>query len=227
LETVVRENSALSPPKHRTAQAAQRIDTLTTVAAELFLERGFESVAGGDLIARVGGSRRNVYSHFGGKEGLFIEAMTRLCAELALPLEQLVIDAREPRKALSTFGHQLLQSVLEPRTLALHRLMVAEGKHFPELAQAMLKAGHDKAVDTLTAWIERRQAQSGPVLASVLPARALAALFVSMVTTEAQLRALVGLDAVPFSPAQITRIVDNAVHVFLDGATQRRSSHVD
>ena len=101
----MRENSALSPPKHRTAQAAQRIDTLTTVAAELFLERGFESVAVDDLIARVGGSRRNVYSHFGGKEGLFIEAMTRLCAELALPLEQLVIDAREPRKALSTFGH--------------------------------------------------------------------------------------------------------------------------
>jgi len=50
-------------PRHRTAKGARRLQDLTDVAAELFLERGFESVAVDDLIARVGGSSRNVYSH--------------------------------------------------------------------------------------------------------------------------------------------------------------------
>ena len=33
------------PPKHRTAKGAQRLRDLTSVAAELFLERGFDAQA--------------------------------------------------------------------------------------------------------------------------------------------------------------------------------------
>lgn len=211
-------------PKHRTAKGAQRLRDLTDVAAELFLERGFESVAVDDLIARVGGSRRNVYSYFGGKEGLFIEVVKQLCAELASPLEELNIGEEEACEGLSSFGRRLLQTVLQPRTLALHRLMVAEGKRFPELAQAVLHAGHFKAADILTPWIEAHQGKRLNNLGTHLPARTLAQQFVNLVVMEAQLRALAGFDPQPLPDEQIEVIVNNAVFTFLHGTQVKKDS---
>lgn len=211
------DQQAAVAPKHRTAKGAQRLRDLTDVAAELFLERGFESVAVDDLIARVGGSRRNVYSYFGGKEGLFIEVVKQLCAELASPLGALNVE-EEAHEGLSSFGRRLLQTVLQPRTLALHRLMVAEGKRFPELAQAVLHAGHFKAADSLTPWIEAHQNKRPNSLGTHLPAHTLAQQFVNLVVMEAQLRALAGLDPQPLPDDQIEVIVSNAVFTFLHGA---------
>lgn len=205
-------------PKHRTAKGARRIRDLTEVAADLFLENGFESVAVDDLIARVGGSRRNVYSHFGGKEGLFIEVVTHLCDEATRPLEQLDIDEDECQSALTSFGRQVLQAVLQPRTLALHRLMVTESKRFPKLAQAILKAGHSKGADILAMWIKAHQGDGQHQLTSRLPARTLAEQFMDMVVIEAQLRAMVGLESQPLEQTEIDRIVDSAVSTFLHGA---------
>lgn len=211
-----------SVPKHRTAKGKQRLVDLTDVAAELFLERGFESVAVDELIARVGGSRRNVYSHFGSKEGLFIEVVTRLCEELALPLKQLNIAEHQSWDALTSFGRELLQTVLQPRTLALHRLMIAEGRRFPELAQAVLKAGHLNAASILAVWIESKRGKVRNGLGSHLPALTLAQQFIDLVVTEAQLRALVGLDPHSLPVDQIDLIVSNAVDTFLHGAASRK-----
>ena len=212
--------SAVAPkhrtPKHRTLKGAQRLRDLTVTAADLFLERGFEAVAVDDLIALVGGSRRNVYSHFGGKEGLFIEAVTLLCDEVTKPLERLGIDEEDPEQALSSFGRRFLQAVLQPRTLALYRLMVAESKRFPELGQAILKAGHSKGVDILEAWIEVRQRDGR--LNKQSSARILAEQFLNMMVREAQLRALIGLDPQPLPVTETDRIVDSAVATFLYGA---------
>lgn len=211
-------------PRHRTAKGAQRLQNLTDVAAELFLERGFESVAVDDLIARAGGSRRNVYSHFGGKEGLFIEAMKQLCAELMRPLEALNISDDEAHEALPCFARQLLQAALHPRTLELHRLMVAEGKRFPELAQAVLHAGHLRAAGILESWIETQQGKHPDGSGTRLPAQVLARQFVSMVVMEAQLRALAGLDPLPLPAGQVDAIVDGAVSTFLHGAHIQRTA---
>jgi len=46
----------------------------------MFLDRGYEAMSLDTLIARAGGSRRNIYDRFGGKEGLFIEVVNQLCA---------------------------------------------------------------------------------------------------------------------------------------------------
>ncbi len=207
-----------SEAKHRTAKGAQRLKDLTVVAADMFLEQGFESVAIDDLIARVGGSRRNIYSHFGGKEGLFIEVVTQLCAELTQPLEQWHIKEQTIPEVLTSFGQQVLKAVLTPRALELHRLMVAQGKRFPALSQAVLHAGHFKAASILTQWIEAHQENFKNESKTSVPAHMFAQQFVSMLVMEAQLRALTGFDKRPFSAAQINSIVKNTVCTFLYGA---------
>lgn len=205
------------PPKHRTAKGAQRLRDLTSVAAELFLERGFDGVAVDDLIDRVGGSRSTIYSHFGGKEGLFKEAMIRLCAEVAKPLEQLNI-AGEPSDVLPRLGRQLLKSALSPRTLALHRLLVNEGRRFPDVAQAMWDVSYGKAVGILAAWIAQQQ-RPGQGLSSAVPAKSLAEQFISMVASNAKLRAASGLASAPLSDGEVDEIVSQAVSTFLHGAS--------
>lgn len=206
-----------------TAKGAQRLQSLASAAADLFLERGFEAVSVDDLIQRVGGSRRNVYSFFGGKEGLFIEAITRLCAELAQPLGSLAISNHETKDGMVFFGEQLLNIVLQPRTLELHRLMVAEGRRFPALAQAVFAAGPSKAAETLAPWIRARQTKRRGSFDSKVSAEVLAEQFVALVVNDVQLKALVGLVRLPMRPSDVRALVSNAVHTFVHGVVQKES----
>ncbi|MGQ4274777.1 TetR/AcrR family transcriptional regulator [Terrihabitans sp. B22-R8] len=204
---------------YRTRRGAERLCALRQTAANMFLEQGYEAVSLDTLIASVGGSRRNIYDYFGGKEGLFIEAVTECCAELAAPLERLDIHGSDPRDALVLFGRKTLETVVQPRTLALHRLMIAEGQRFPELSRSIWHAGHDSATLLLSRWFEDRQ-HDGQFRAD-MPAATLAAQYISLAVTTPQLRCLVGVGA-PLRPAEISKIVDNAVTVFLDGALTRK-----
>ncbi len=199
----------------RTSKGAARLGALRETALDMFLSEGYDAVSIDTLIAQVGGSRRNIYQHFGGKEGLFIEVVTRLCAELQQPLTDLKIDRKAARGALTEFGLEVLEIALRPRVLALHRLMISEGQRFPALAQAIWHAGHDGASRTLTRWIERRH---GTDLRADIPAAELAAQFINLVLTGLQLRALVGLLPRPLRPAHKSRIVGQAVEMFLEGA---------
>ncbi|RMQ50264.1 Transcriptional regulator, TetR family [Pseudomonas cichorii] len=208
---------------HRTAKGAQRVESLTVVAAELFLERGFEAVAVEDLIARVGGSRRNIYCHFGGKEGLFEAAMMHICAEMAKPLEQMNIQGLDTERVLSAFGLELVRIALSPRTLAVHRLLTTEGKRFPEIAQAMLACSYQKVIELLANWISTQQALPQPRLASHIPSEMLAVQFVSMVSSDLKLRAIVGLIPSDLSADKLDRLVASAVHTFLHGAAGART----
>lgn len=217
------DQSTPVPKHHRTAKGAQRLRDLISVAGKLFLERGFDDVSVEDLISRVGGSRSNIYSYFGGKQGLFKEAMTRLCAEVAKPLEQLSIQG-DPDEVLPFLGRQLLKSALSPRTLALHRLLVNEGRRFPEVAHAMWEVSYDKVVEILAQWIAEQQKRPDQGLSGAVPAKALAEQFVSMVASTAKLRAASGLMSAPLPDSEVEEIVSNAVSTFLYGASRAPTS---
>lgn len=206
---------------HRTAKGAQRINDLVVIAAQMFLDKGFEAVAVDDLIARVGGSRRNVYSHFGGKEGLFEAAMLHVCAEMAKPLENLNINGLDPADVLPEFGRELVATALSPRTLAVHRLLTTEGKRFPKIAQAMLAASYEKVIDILATWIAAHQQSTNRKLTAEIPAKVLAVQFVSMISSDLKLRAIVGLLGDDLPAAKVDEVVSSAVHTLLYGAASR------
>lgn len=212
------------PPKHRTLKGAQRVEDLIAVAAELFLQRGFDGVAVDDLIARVGGSRSNIYSHFGGKQGLFKAAMLHVCVEMAKPLDQISFEGRTPEDVLLSFGRALVRTALSARTLAVHRVLTNEGGRFPEVAQTMLGSSYLKIQDKLAHWIAGQQADTTGRLDPEIPARVLAEQFMSMTSSDVKLRAIVGLVRLPLSDAEIDDIAQRAVHTLLNGATMRPAS---
>lgn len=180
----------LAPENGRHPKGIERLRRLTNSATELFLEHGYEATSMDMLIQKVGGSRRNIYERFGGKEGLFSAVIAEECQRLAEPLESFTLEDGCARQTLEKFGAEILHIIKQPRVLELHRLMIAEGKRFPQLSRTIWSAGHHNAKSVLAAWIQRQQ-ENGK-LRPTLDASGLAYAFIHMVTGEAQLQLLSG-----------------------------------
>src|ERR1700712_2418772 len=72
---------------------------LLDIAAERFLASGFSAVSVDELVASAGQSKTNVYSWFGGKEGLFLATIDRLLDAMLVPLIDNRFAAAERRPA--------------------------------------------------------------------------------------------------------------------------------
>lgn len=181
---------SVSSEKRLRPKGAERLKKLKDSATNLFLEHGYEATSMDMVIQKVGGSRRNIYERFGGKEGLFAAVITDECRKMAKPLEGLVLEDGCVRQTLEKFGKEILRIIKQPRVIELHRLMIAEGKRFPWLSQAIWSAGHYNAKCVLAAWIQKQQKHGK--ICSTLGASGLAFAFIHMVTGEAQLLLLSG-----------------------------------
>ena len=182
----------------------------------MFLSCGYEGVSVDGLIDRVGGSRRNVYGVYGGKQGLFVAVVRSMCAEISAQLALLRMDEADTRSGLLLYAGRLLPLLLQPRMLAMHRLMVAEGARFPEQAHALCSNGRDQAALALGQWLATRQARGE--LRAGLDTQQLALQFIDLVVAGPQVRALVGELPPGWTPSGIQHHAENSVDLFLRGA---------
>ena len=200
----------------RTARGAERVRQLQQTAADMFLSCGYEGVSVDGLIHRVGGSRRNVWSVYGGKPGLFEAAVNGLCEEISVELALLPMDGADMREGLLLYGRCLLKMVLQPRMLAMHRLMVSEGGRFPEQARSMSNTGRENAAVSLGRWLSGHQERG--LLRAGLDTVELAHQFFHLVAGAPQLRALIGELPPGWTDEGIASHVSSAVDLFLHGA---------
>lgn len=189
---------------------------LQEAAADMFLSCGYEGVSVEGLIRRVGGSRRNVWGLYGGKAGLFEATVSELCQEISAELENLPMEGATVQEGLLLYGRCLLQRVLQPRMLAMHRLMVSEGHRFPAQARSLCSTGRDKAAASLGRWMAGHQARGQ--LRAGLDTLQLARLYLHLVVSEPQLRALIGQLPPGSNDEGISRHVAAVVDLFLRGA---------
>lgn len=206
------ENATTATMGRQTKRGEQRCQQLKLAAGELFLAHGYDGVSLDDIIAQAGGSKTNIYSRFGGKDGLFIAAVEELCDSFLVPLVSLELHGLSLEDGLRVFGRTLLTILLQDRHIALQRLVIAETQRLPELGAAWSYHGPDTACRLLSDFIERR-AESGRPRA--LAPNDAAQLFHDMVVGHALFQAL--YEPGPIDDASITRTVDNAVAIFLHG----------
>lgn len=182
----------------------------------MFLNCGYDGVSVDQLIGRVGGSRRNVWGRFGGKQGLFVAAVQDIADEIAAALAVLPMAEAPAREGLQLYGERLLAMLLQPRMLAMHRLMVGVGQRFPEQARSLCSNGRDKAIAELGQWMALRQSRGE--LRSDLAATELAQHYVHLVISGPQLLALVGQLPPGWTPQGIAAHVATTLELFLHGA---------
>lgn len=198
----------MSSTLQQTQTATSKQEVIFEAARRVFLRDGYR--ASMDLVAAEAGvSKQTVYHHFGSKEGLFRAIIGDCSEEFLNVLVEREPGLRDPGETLRQLGARFLALLLDPESLALHRMLVAEAPRFPDLAAEVYRAGPEQAARRLAAYLDR-QDRRGTL---VVPDPALSAeQFLGSLMGHVHLRALVGVRP---SPAEVDRIVEHAVRLFL------------
>ncbi len=184
----------------------------------MFLAEGYSGVSVDGIIANIGGSKRTIYSYFGGKEGLFAAIIEQLCAENVSPLTHMDLVHKPLPEALSTIARVFLDVVLSPRTLALHRLIVSEALRAPEAAQSFFDAAPATAYNCLAEYFTWAE-QAGLVTPG--NPRTRAKIFLDGLTGDMQLRCLLGLGKKP-GRSERERLIKETLSIFINGLSPDR-----
>ena len=184
-------------------------------ATDLFVEQGYGAVSM-DAIARAANvSKATLYAHFASKDALFATIINEACRARMLPDDFAAGMALDPcgdvRPSLVALGRRLLGFLLEPRSLAIHRVVIAEGARFPELGRAFFENGPVKTCAALGAWLARQHEAGRLTIGDPLVA---AEHLIGMLKPGLFLRATLGIGDPP-TQAQIDATVEHAVSAFL------------
>lgn len=208
-----------NPRQPPAAPPNKRASKVLKVAGELFLSRGYAEVSLEMIVAKSGGSFRDLYQAFGSKESLFLRVMTDVCEEVLSPLRELALDQASEQmpleEVLLAMGRSILRVLLSARVLCLHRLVVSASPRFPALGKLFFQAGPSNVNETVADFLKARAERDGLVLPDPLAA---AAIFINSLAGDLQLRALTGGKV---SDSEVEARLQEAVRVFLIGV--RRS----
>jgi TetR/AcrR family transcriptional repressor of mexJK operon len=123
-------------------------------ATKVFLDNGFPGTSM-DVIARVAKvAKQTVYQHFADKERLFVAVVRAAVDTVADPVAAEIArlgTGDDLAADLHDLAVRQLGAVLQPRVLALRRLVIAEAGRFPELGQAFFDQGPGRTINGLAA----------------------------------------------------------------------------
>ena len=132
-----------TPGKVQMRMRPERFEALCDAAAAEFLAHGFEGASLDPITTAASAGRATIYRQFGGKAGLFAYVIAR---EIALQWRNIAApDAGTPLERLEGLCRRVLDLHLEPRSLALHYLLVQESDLFPDLARSFYDMQVDRA----------------------------------------------------------------------------------
>lgn len=205
--------------RNQRAPAAGKTESILAAAKQCFLARGFGAVSMDAIAAAAGASKATVYAHFAGKDELFGAVIARECERASAGFTGRELDAGAVHASLTTLGRRFLQLILSPDAIALHRIIVGEVARFPSLGQVFYRAGPERNLGQIEAFL-RRAGDAGALRLGDHPRRA-AEQFVALVRGEVQLRQLLRLDP-PADAAAIDAAVHGALATFLAAYETRR-----
>jgi AcrR family transcriptional regulator len=198
----------------------RRRQALLEAAAEVFFEQGYAAASIDAIIERAGGSKRNIYSEFGNKQGLFAAIVTGNADDAlsSLPIDD--IERRDLAETLTVFGRHLLRIYMSPTVVGIYRLAVTEANRFPDLAKAFYEQGPGRTTIRLAQILEEAQKRDEIRMGDC---RQLADRFIGMIRDNLHLQVVLGLRPPP-SEAEMRDAVETTVDLFLNGIriNQRR-----
>lgn len=193
--------AALSPKQQCIVDAATRV----------FLEHGFHAASMQQIAAEAGVSKQTIYNNFGSKDALFAAIITQRCRVLLATLDHPPEAADCVPSALRHFARTLLDLMLEPQTLALHRLIIAEAGRFPRIGELYFEIGPARGHALLADYLRTLEKRG---LLRVPDPELAAQQFTSALVGYIRTRALVLNRRIPARERK--RIVDYTVDCFLN-----------
>jgi TetR/AcrR family transcriptional regulator of autoinduction and epiphytic fitness len=111
-------------------------EAIVDAAERLFLERGFGAVSMDDLAEAAGVARRTLYNQFASKEEIFREMLPRVAGQLEDVLPPGVETRGDVEDVLRLIARAILQLHRRPGYLGFFRMVVADSRQFPWIAEA-------------------------------------------------------------------------------------------
>ncbi len=125
----------------RAVRQEARQEEFLRAATEVFFKSGFAGASVDEIIAKVGGSKRTIYSYFGNKEQLFATVVREIVRNAMGPLAEADFVRADLEATLQEAGLRYLGVIMSPEALQLYRTVVGEGSRFPDLAKVFFEAG--------------------------------------------------------------------------------------
>ncbi|MBX9745266.1 MAG: TetR/AcrR family transcriptional regulator [Hyphomonadaceae bacterium] len=155
------ESGKLGAPRVQDRGVARR-HAFLAAAREVFLEQGYEAASVNDVVRRAGGSLATLYAQFGNKEGLFLAVAQDLHEELVRAMTPQNVDHLPLEEGLHVIGEQFCRNIISRDNLAFFRIIVGEGRHFPEQVQRYLtQGGAEKVRGVIATYIDACKADLG------------------------------------------------------------------
>lgn len=184
---------------------------MLSAALDLFLRQGFSGTSLDDIAQAAHVAKRTIYQQFRDKEGLFSAAIERSSAALVSRFPIGGEIRRDIGADLQSVGATILHFVLQPRSLAIFRLVVGESERQPKLAKIFYELGPGRAVasvaEVLASHLGHRRLPEADLVA-------LARKFVGMTVLELHQRAVLST-LPPASDKDIEKHVASATRAFL------------
>jgi AcrR family transcriptional regulator len=151
----------------RKERSAARRDAILAAALEEFSARGFEATRLDDVARRAGVAKGTIYLYFRDKESLFQELIRTMLTPLVGTIEALGAADLPVSLLADQIVELFVREVYETRRKDVIRLMIAEGRRFPKLAEFYYREVLSRIIAAMRA-VLRRAAARGEVPAGLV-----------------------------------------------------------
>jgi AcrR family transcriptional regulator len=143
----------------RETQSAARREAILAAALDEFSARGFEAARLDDVARRAGVAKGTIYLYFRDKESLFEELISTMLAPLVATIEG--IGAADVPMALVSkhIADMFVREVYETRRKDVIRLILTEGRRFPQIAEFYYREVLSRIIAAVRALLKRAAAR--------------------------------------------------------------------
>lgn len=119
----------------RELRQSERRDAILDVAHAAFLAHGHAGTSMSGIAMELGGSKTTLWTYFPTKQSLFAAVVLRAANALEGQLLASLDLNAGIEQSVRHFCDAYVQIICSPESIALHRLVIAEGARFPEIGQ--------------------------------------------------------------------------------------------
>jgi TetR/AcrR family transcriptional repressor of mexJK operon len=197
------------------AAAIERDERLLSIAADMFMEHGFEGTSMERLAETAMIGKATLYARYADKGALFADVLRRkillnygsMESEFGAGQENASLEA-----TLCSVGRRMIDLSLTPSSMALGRILAAQAVRFPQLATLAVEEGLSRQIRFIETILRRFSSQHSFALDDF---PLLADLFISIVLGRISRLALLGVSV---DPSTLDRRIHEAVKIFLKGS---------
>lgn len=143
----------------RKARSAARREAILAAALDEFSSRGFEAARLDDVARRAGVAKGTIYLYFRDKESLFLELIRTMLTPLVDTIEALGAADAPAGVLAERIADLFVREIYETRRKDVIRLMIAEGRRFPKLAEFYYREVLSRIIAAVRALLARAAAR--------------------------------------------------------------------